>query len=427
MVQVVFTSLYKAFPMKNRNILIIIFITIFVDMLGFGILIPIIPQLLANPHSEFYLLPGGYTINQGYIILGFLVGIFPLMQFIATPILGQLSDRYGRKKLLAFSLAGTSLSYVMFALGIVFKNIPLLFIARGFDGITGGNISVAQAAIADSTAPKDRARTFGLVGAAFGLGFIIGPYIGGKLADPSIISWFDAATPFWFAAILAGLNALSVVWFFPETLKHYSTKTIHWAQSGINVIKAFAKKGLRTTFISAFFFQAGFTFFTTFFGVYLIYKFKFTQGNIGDFFAYVGLWIAICQGFITRFVTKVLREDQILRLSLIATGIFILDFFVPATSTGLLFIVPAFAIFNGLSQAAIPALVSRSVGYAEQGEILGVSASVQALAQAIPPMLSGYIAASLSPSAPIVVSGIVIILGGLVFNSFYRYKKIAHA
>ncbi len=406
----------------NRT-LVIVFATIFIDMLGFGILIPILPQLLANPQSQFYLLPAGYSLKQGYIIFGFLLGIFPLMQFVATPILGQLSDRYGRKKLLAFSLAGTSLSYIVFAIGILTKNLPLLFIARGFDGITGGNISVAQAAVADITLPKDRAKNFGLIGAAFGLGFIIGPYIGGRLADPSIVSWFNAATPFWFAAILAGLNSISVFLFFPETLKHFGNAAVHWAQSVINIAKAFNTKGLRTIFATSFLFQAGFTFYTTFFSVYLITKFHYTQGNIGDYFAYIGLWIAISQALITRLVSSVLREDKILKIALFGVGIFVIDYFVPNTTTGLLWLVPAFAMFVGLCMANIPAIVSRSADARIQGEVLGINASIQALAQAIPPIISGYIAGSIGSNSPLVVSSIVIIFSGLIFVIFYRNRK----
>src|SRR6185369_14446856 len=150
----------------------VILFTIFIDLLGVGILIPVIPQLLANPHSSEFLLPAGFTLAQGYILLGFLTAIFPIMQFFATPILGQLSDTYGRRKLLATSIIGTSLSYVVFALGIVTKNIPLLFLSRGFDGITGGNVAVAQAAVADVTKPENRAKAFGVIGAVFGIGFI---------------------------------------------------------------------------------------------------------------------------------------------------------------------------------------------------------------------------------------------------------------
>src|SRR5437868_5332440 len=197
----------------------IVLLTIFLDVLGVGVLIPIIPQLLANPRSSFYLLPAGWTFKGGLILLGWLVAIYPLMQFIATPILGQLSDRFGRKPLLGFSIFGTAVGYVLFAIGILHHNIPLLFFSRALDGITGGNLSVAQAVIADVTPPKDRIKRFALIGAAFGMGFVLGPYIGAKLASPNISfyglfhtpHWFNPALPFWFTAALSLINFLLII------------------------------------------------------------------------------------------------------------------------------------------------------------------------------------------------------------------------
>lgn len=402
----------------------VIFLTVFVDLIGFGILIPVIPLLLANPRSPYYILAGKMSVSDGYILLGFLTAIFPLMQFLATPILGQLSDKFGRKKLLGISLLGTCISYILFAIGIITKNITLLFIARGFDGITGGNIAVAQAAVADVSKPEDRAKNFGLIGAAFGLGFILGPYLGGKLSDPKVVSWFSASIPFWFAAILSFLNVLSVIFIFPETLKEKNDKLIiTWNKSIKNIIKAFSFEDLRTIFATQFLFQGGFAFFVGFFSIFLIQRFNFTQGNIGDFFSYVGLWIVFTQAVITRNAAKKFMEFQILRITLIGSGTFILLFFLPHIWWQLLLIVPFFAICNGLSQANLAALVSRSVGPEVQGEILGINASVQALAQSMPPMLSGYIAATLNPSAPVLVASIVIILAGAVFNILYQPTK----
>ena len=183
------------------NPLLAVFMTIFIDMLGVGILIPVFP-LLILPNSPDNILPTGWTIQQGFILFGWLSAAYPLAQFFAAPILGQLADRYGRKKILAISITGTMFGYILFAIGIATHNIPLLFASRILDGFTGGNISVAQAAIADISTAKNRARNFGLIGMAFGLGFILGPYVGGKLADPSVISWFNAQTPFYFTAAL---------------------------------------------------------------------------------------------------------------------------------------------------------------------------------------------------------------------------------
>ncbi len=406
---------------KSNRALLPIILTVFIDMLGFGILIPVIPQLLANPYSKFYILPGDYTINQGYILLGFLTAIFPFMQFLATPILGELSDKFGRKKILALSLFGTSVSYIIFAIGILTKNLPLLFISRGFDGITGGNISVAMAAIADVTTPENRSKNFGLIGAAFGLGFILGPYMGGKLSDPTIVSWFDATTPFYFAALLSFLNMISVITIFPETLKNIQQHLqIHLLKSIQNIGKAFRIKGLLVPFISSFLLTSGFTFFTTFASVFFIKRFGWSQGNIGDYFSYVGLWIAITQAVITRQVASKFNESQVLKVTMLGTAVALAAFFLPRVGWQVLVITPIFSIFNGLTQANLPGLVSRSAPQEVQGEVLGITSSVQALAQTIPAVLSGYIAASISPEAPLLFGSLIIALAGAIFVIFYK-------
>lgn len=400
----------------SRNALAIVFFTVFVDMLSFGILIPIIPLLLTNPHSQYYMLPTGLSISQGYIMLGLLTASFPLMQFFATPILGQISDKFGRRDILLISLIGTSVSYALFGVGIVLRNIPLLFASRMLDGITGGNIAVAQAAIADISDEKSRVKNFGLLGAAFGLGFIVGPFIGGKLSDPSIISWFDAATPFWFATALAVLNVLSVALIFPETHKTPDrARVIRWHQSIHNIIHAFFSEHMRLLFTVSFLYMGGFTFFTTFFSVYLINKFNFNQGDIGSFFAYIGVLSAFTQIVIVRRVSTRFGEQTVLRFSFFGIAIGLFLYSLVGAPWHLYFVAPVLSVSSGLTMANLIATISKSADAEIQGEVLGINMSVQALAQSIPPMLSGVIAAYISPAAPLTISFLVMTCAGIVF------------
>ncbi len=404
----------------------IVLFTIFVDVLGVGILFPVLPQLIYN-----IFIPAGFTFNQGLITLGWLTAIYPLMMFFATPILGQLSDRYGRKPVLALSLFGTSIGYVIFALAILTKNIPLLFIGRALDGLTGGNISVARAVIADVSAPEHRARNFGIMGAAFGFGFVIGPYIGARLASPNVDvfglfhtpHWFNSATPFWFAASLALLNMCSVLFIFPETLQRLNKNLkLAWNKSFDNIRKAVARPALRIIFASEFLFWGGFTFFTTFFQILLIQKLHFSTANVGDFFAYIGICVALAQVILVPIVVKRWKSHMILRISLFGNGLALFAQLWPHNTSQLLMVAPLIAIFNGLTMANASALVSLSAKKEEQGEILGIEASVQALAQAVPAVISGYIA-TMGVNMPVIVGGIIVMLGGVVYNVFYRVPK----
>jgi DHA1 family tetracycline resistance protein-like MFS transporter len=410
--------------MRKQPIWIIIF-TIVLDTLGIGILVPVVPQLLGNPASPHYLLSGATSRGSGYIMLGFLVAMYPIMQFFSTPILGQLSDRHGRKPILALSLLGTSFGYVLFALGIVLRNIPLLFFARALDGVTGGNLSVAQAAIADVTAPSERTKNFGLIGAAFGVGFILGPFLGGTLADPSVVSWFNAATPFWFAAILAAVNTLSVLFQFGETNKHVRHVKVEFGRSVHNIARAFQLPELRSIFLTSFFFNAGFGFFISFFGVFLIYRFGFNELQIGHFFAYVGLWVIFTQLVTTRFLAGRASEAQVLRATLFGVSLTMGTYILAPAAWWIFLIAPVGSTFNGLSMANMTGLLSRSVAPEVQGEILGIGSSIQALAQALPPLCSGFIAASLAPPAPVLAASVTMFLAWATFAALYRPVRLA--
>ena len=406
--------------MKRQPIWIILF-TILIDTLGIGILGPILPQLLGNPNSPHYLLSGRMSVQSGFVMFGFLVAIYPVMQFFATPILGQLSDRFGRKPVLALSLAGTSLGYALFATGIVIKNIPLLFLSRALDGITGGNLSVAQASIADVTKPEDRTKNFGLIGAAFGVGFIVGPFLGGVLADPSVLPWFSASTPFWFAAMLAAANTMQVLLQFDETNKHIRQVRVQFFKGVANIVRAYGMPELRTIFLTSFFFNMGFGFFIAFFGLFLINKFNFNEARIGNFFAWVGVCAIFTQIVTTRRVAARFSEPQVLRISLLGVSLVMFAYLAAPSPMWLFLIAPISSTFNGLSLANMGGLLSRSVAPQVQGEILGIGSSIAALANSLPPLIgAGSFSASLPPAAPVLAAGLTMLLAWSIFTVLFR-------
>lgn len=411
---------------NEKKALPIVISTIFLDVLGVGILIPILPRLIFSIFE-----PAGYSYKGSLIMLGWLTAIYPLMQFLSTPILGQLSDRYGRKPVLGFSLFGTAVGYALFAIGIITKNIPLLFIARAMDGITGGNISVARAVIADVSSPEKRTANFAKIGAAFGIGFVVGPYLGARLASPGASffglfntpHWFGPAVPFWFAAILSIINTIFVLTVLPETHQHINNKLkMAWGKSIENIKKATLHPSLRIILGSEFLFWGGFTFFTTFFQILLIQKLGFGQANVGDYYAYIGICIALTQIIFTPYLSKRFKNYQILRVSLIGNGVSLFLMLLPHNTTQLLMVTPIFALFNGLTMANVSALISLSADKKIQGEVLGIEASVQALAQSIPAIVAGYIAV-LGVNLPVLVGGSVVFVGGLFFNVFYKPAK----
>lgn len=395
-----------------KNPFIPLLLTIFIDLLGVGIVIPILAPLFLSPGSS--ILPMEYTYEQRTLLIGLISATYPIMQFFGAPLLGSLSDRYGRKPTLILSLFGTFFGYILFGIGIIQHSLPLMFIGRAIDGFTGGNISIAQSAIADMTKPEERARNFGFIGMAFGLGFILGPYIGGKLVDPTIVSWFSNSTPYFFTAGLTLINILSLFLLFPETLKEKIKSPIGVMTGFRNLRKAISMTTLRKLFLVSFLLTFGFNFFTQFFNPFLIQKFEVTPSQAGDIFAYMGLFVALFQGGLLPFLNKRFNSSQILNVSIFGISLAFLLLLLPNKLLGIYLILPILALFQGLTQPNVTALISNNAKENSQGDILGVNQSINSLAQAIPPIISGFIF-SINISLPILVGAGATLLAWMIF------------
>jgi DHA1 family tetracycline resistance protein-like MFS transporter len=396
-----------------------IFLTIFIDLLGLGMVLPVFALLFLDPVQG--ILPATYSFSNKALILGLLVAAYPFAQFFTAPILGGLSDHYGRKKVLVLSLLGTAVGYAIFAIGVIEHNIPLLFIGRVIDGITGGNICVAYSAIADISTDKDKSKNFGLVGVAFGLGFILGPAIGGHLSNASLVSWFTYATPFVFAGVLAALNTLFIHWFLPETLHtRINTKISLWSGM-INLRQAFRLRNLRVILSVVFLLSCGFTVFTQFFQVFLIDRFHFNQVQIGNVFAYLGIWIAISQGLLIRPLAKFLSPRKILVISSFFMALLLPLVLLPDKVSVLLYTLPLLAIFQGLAQPSYTTIISQLADENSQGEMLGINQSIQSVTQVIPPVVAGA-AAAVDVQLPIIIGGVAVFVAWLLF--VYAFKPV---
>lgn len=403
-----------------KKILPILFVTLLIDMIGIGMVIPLIPTLFTDPTSPSFLLHG-YSQGTWYLIAGIVTAIFGLMQFIAAPVLGELSDIFGRKRLLTLGVAVLAISQMLFGLGVHISSLAIVLVSRAIAGIAGANFSIAQASIADVTEPKDRAKNFGLIGAAFGTGFILGPLLGGWLAHA-----FGAATPFWVAGAMGAANVMFITLFLPETRKEKGPSRSFTILKGLhNIRAAFLDVDARPVYLASFLYMSGFAFYTSFVGILLVYRFAFSESGVGTFFGVAGAWIVITQLFIIRILSKKYNERSILRYSLLLLALSIAAYpFVPTVAL-LYAIIPFLAIPQGLSMLNMSALISKGVSAEKQGAALGINGSLMALSQGVIPVVAGAASSLVGVQIPFVVGSMFVVIAWSVLFVFRRRSSDA--
>ncbi|MEN9560788.1 MAG: hypothetical protein RIQ56_61 [Candidatus Parcubacteria bacterium] len=406
--------------MNKKYLLPILFVTLLLDMVGVGMVIPIIPILFTDPASSSFLLQG-YSQSGQFFIAGLVTALFGLMQFLAAPVLGELSDIYGRKKLLTLGVGILALSQILFGFAVEIGSVALILFSRAVAGLAGGNFSIAQASVADISEPGDRAKNFGLIGAAFGIGFIVGPVLGGWIATLAQ----DPAVPFWCAGALGILNVLFITLFLPETRVVVRARTHSFTLlRGINNIRAaFKDVDARPIYTASFLYVCGFSFMVSFMGVLLVNKFSFSESAIGTFFGAVGIWMVFTQIVIIRILSRIYSERQILRFSMPTMALALVAFpFAPSPAV-LYTLMPFIAIPQGLSMSNLGALVSKSVSKEKQGAALGINSSLLALAQGTIPLVAGLGSGVFGVSVPFFAGALCVMAGWYVLFVIRRMQS----
>ena len=397
--------------------IIILLIILFVDQLDSGMMQPIFPQLFTNPESSELMMDPKDAETKGMLLVALLGAAYALPAFFAQPIIGQLSDRYGRRWLLIASFASSTMSFVLFGLGVTLGAVWLLVVARVIDGLAAGNLLVAQGAIADSSDKESRTQYFSYLAAALSLGFVFGPLLGGYLGDPEAAGWTGPSTAFYVSAVLNTLATVAFYFAFTETLKEEDRDTedeFAVGQSFSNARDAFTDEKRRPYYLVLLCYIAGYTFFMTFYAVVLEEEMDMDSKQLGWFFAALGLALMLVQLFLTdRFERRFgPRKSLWLAMFSVAGAVGVLGL-VSEPWMAYAAILP-FALAAGLIDPMIMSLLSKSASDDQQGRVQGVRGSVDSIARTIPPFLAGPIAAAGAANWAVLTGAGVMAVGGIL-------------
>jgi DHA1 family tetracycline resistance protein-like MFS transporter len=384
--------------LNNKRLFSVILI-VFIDLLGFSLILPLLPY-----YAEKY----GAT----QLVVGLLVASYAAMQLIGAPILGRLSDRFGRRPVLLASVLGTFIGFLLLgfadplgtALARTFNPqaanlfvLVILFISRMVDGLTGGNLSVAQAYISDVTDAQNRSKGLGMIGAAFGLGFIIGPATGG------LLSQWGYGVPAFLAALLSFSNLMLIYFWLPESLTPEKRAAMPEKRPAVNLdalLKALQRPFSGSLLITRFFFGLAFAIFQTMFAAYALQRFQLTARDTGFVLTYVGVLSVFVQGFLIGRITKLVREDILITVSVVVMAVSLLGWALVPSVVWLLIVLTPTAVAGGLLNTILSSTLTKAVQPQEIGGILGLAASIESSTRIIAPILGGYLLGSIGAWAP---------------------------
>lgn len=383
----------------GKHALTFIFFTVLIDTIGFGVVMPVMPKLLMSMTGE--------NAADVTLIAGFLLTTYAALQFVCGPIMGNLGDRFGRRPVLLGSLAAFSLDYLLMGFA---PTIGWLFLGRAVAGVAGAVYSPAMAYIADVSPPEKRAQSFGIVGAAFGVGFILGPALGGVIGE------LGPRAPFFVASALALLNFAYGMFVLPESLPADHRRTFEWKRANpLGTLMALRRYPAVISLVGAvFLWQLGHQVYPSTWSFFAKIRFNWSEAQIGLSLAFVGVLMAITQGYLTGKIVRRLGEQRTIVLGVCSgvAGMLGLAF---ATQSWIAFVAMALGGLQGLTYPSMNAIMSKKVPPNEQGELQGGLASMMSLTTILGPLLMTQILGRFSGAgAPIYFPGAAFLLAAIL-------------
>lgn len=383
---------------------------VFTDFLGIGIAITVFaPLFLQSQHS--------YTTQL--MLLGITISLYPLGQFLGATNLGKLSDHRGRKPLLVMTIAATCVGRALTALSINFSSIGLLFFSRFFTGVAAGNFTIARSSMADLSTKKSKMANMSLLQTGTGLAVIIGPFFGGLLTNPRLVSWFGYSTPFWFLAAFTALFLIFVIFQFRETLKEPHHEKASIFSGFLYVAEAFSTPTLRRIFSVCLVFYLGWSYFIQYLGAYLVTAFKFSSTQIGYVMASIGAVYVASQVLIVRPLSKRFKTTHLVMVSMLLQGILVTILSTISVVSVFWLCISLYGLFSAVTSSALPTLVSNSAPVKQQGHVLGMLASILAISIFATGLLGGYLL-TFNPAMSFFVGGGFMLISWLILSIFLR-------
>jgi MFS family permease len=392
--------------------LVPLYVVIFFGFVGYSLMITIFTPMFLRPESV--ILPPGVTSSYRTIVLGIVLGLYPAGQFIGSPVLGALSDRYGRRPVLLTSLTVTTVCYAIIAVALETMSLPILCATLFLAGLSEANIVTAQSAIADVVSTEDRNRYFGYIYMCVSLAYIVGPLAGGKLAEPSVVSWFNYATPFWVVFGLLVLTTLGTLLKFRETNPPQKRQQISYFEAFTNLAGVFTDKRVRVLYLINFLLYLAIFGFFRCYPMYLVDEFHLGVSRESEYIAWVGLPIVLANLWLTGYLAQHFTTRSLTFWSGLLTGIFMIVVVIPPSRSALWVTLFLTSLALAICLPSCATILSTSVGEMDQGRVMGNNQALQVGAESLSGLAGGLLAAIMVKLSLVVLGIVAIAAAGLL-------------